>query len=298
MSILVDKETRVVVQGITGREGAFHSREMRGYGTNIVAGVTPGKGGCSHEGIPVFNTVAEAVRETGANGSAIFVRPASAADAVMEAADAGVGLVVCMTEGVPTLDAVLARRYLEKTGTLLVGPNTPGIISPGRCKIGVMAGYIHREGSVGIMSRSGTLTYEAVLQLTLRGIGQSTCVGIGGDPIVGLSFVELLGLFQEDRGTEAVVMIGEIGGSQEEEAALFFRARMTKPVIAYIAGVTAPPERRMGHAGAIISGGRGGAEEKIRALEEAGIVVTRNPGEIGATVERVLPLRPDGPRKR
>jgi succinyl-CoA synthetase alpha subunit len=288
MSILVDKETRVVVQGITGREGAFHAREMRGYGTSIVAGVTPGKGGCSHEGIPVFNTVAEAVRETGANGSAIFVGPASAADAVMEAADAGVGLVVCMTEGVPTLDVVLARRYLEETKTMLVGPNTPGIISPGRCKIGVMAGYIHQEGSVGIISRSGTLTYEAVLQLTMRGMGQSTCVGIGGDPIVGLSFVDLLGFFQEDRGTEAVVMIGEIGGSQEEEAALFFRARMTKPVIAYIAGVTAPPERRMGHAGAIISGGRGGAEEKILALEEAGIVVTRNPGEIGATVERVL----------
>ncbi len=288
MSILVDEETRVVVQGITGTEGTFHSREMRGYGTNIVAGVTPGKGGCSHEGIPVFNTVAEAVRETGANGSAIFVRPASAADAVMEAADAGIGLVVCMTEGIPTLDVVLARRYLEETKTMLVGPNTPGIISPGRCKVGVMAGYIHQEGSVGIISRSGTLTYEAVLQLTVRGIGQSTCVGIGGDPIVGLSFVDLLGLFQEDRGTEAVVMIGEIGGSQEEEAALFFRARMTKPVIAYIAGVTAPPERRMGHAGAIISGGRGGAEEKIRALEEAGIVVTRNPGKIGATVERVL----------
>lgn len=288
MSILVDKETRVVIQGITGTEGTFHSREMRGYGTNIVAGVTPGKGGCSHEGIPVFNTVAEAVRETGVNGSAIFVRPASAADAVMEAADAGIGLVVCMTEGIPTLDVVLARRYLEETKTMLVGPNTPGIISPGRCKIGVMAGYIHQEGSVGIISRSGTLTYEAVLQLTVRGIGQSTCVGIGGDPIVGLSFVDLLGLFQEDRGTEAVVMIGEIGGSQEEEAALFFRARMTKPVIAYIAGVTAPPERRMGHAGAIVSGGRGGAEEKIRALEEAGIVVTRNPGEIGATVERVL----------
>ena len=288
MSILVDKETRVVVQGITGREGTFHAREMGAYGTNIVAGVTPGKGGYSHEGIPVFNTVAEAVQETGANGSAIFVRPASAADAVMEAADAGVGLVVCMTEGVPTLDVVLARRYLEETKTMLVGPNTPGIISPGRCKIGVMAGYIHQEGSVGIISRSGTLTYEAVLQLTMRGMGQSTCVGIGGDPIVGLSFVDLLGFFQEDRGTEAVVMIGEIGGSQEEEAALFFRARMTKPVIAYIAGVTAPPERRMGHAGAIISGGRGGAEEKILALEEAGIVVTRNPGEIGATVERAL----------
>jgi succinyl-CoA synthetase alpha subunit len=288
MSILVGKETRVVVQGITGKEGAFHSREMREYGTAIVAGVTPGKGGCSHEGVPVFNTVADAVRETGANGSAIFVRPASAADAVMEAADAGVGLTVCMTEGVPTLDVVRLRRYLEETGARLVGPNTPGIISPGRCKIGVMAGYIHREGSVGIISRSGTLTYEAVLQLTARGIGQSTCIGIGGDPIVGLSFVDLLGLFQEDRETEAVVMIGEIGGSQEEEAALFFRDRMTKPVIAYIAGITAPPERRMGHAGAIISGGRGGAEEKIRVLEEAGVVVTRNPGEIGVAVERVL----------
>ena len=294
MSILVDRETRVVVQGITGREGTFHSREMREYGTNIVAGVTPGKGGGSHEGIPVFDTVAEAVRETGANASVIFVRPAFAADAVMEAADAGVGLVVCLTEGIPTLDMAVARRYLEETKTMLVGPNTPGVISPGRCKVGVMAGYIHREGPVGIISRSGTLTYEAVLQLTMRGIGQSTCAGIGGDPIVGLSFVDLLGLFQEDRATEAVVMIGEIGGSQEEEAALFFQARMTKPVIAYIAGVTAPPERRMGHAGAIVSGGRGGAEEKIRALEEAGIVVTRNPGEIGATVIRVLSSRPRG----
>lgn len=288
MSILADAHTRVLIQGITGGEGAFHAGQMREYGTNIVAGVTPGKGGVRHDGIPVFNTVREAVGETGANASAIFVRPAHAADAIMEAAEAGVNLVVCLTEGIPTLDMVLARRYLDGLGSRLVGPNTPGVISPGRCKIGVMAGYIHREGAVGIISRSGTLTYEVVLQLTMQGIGQSTCVGIGGDPIGGLSFVDLLRLFEEDEGTEAVVMIGEIGGSQEEEAAQFFRDEMTKPVVAYIAGVTAPPERRMGHAGAIVSRGRGGAEEKIGALESAGITVVRNPAEMGKTVAGVM----------
>ena len=296
MSILVDEHTRVLIQGITGEEGSFHAGQMREYGTTIVAGVTPGKGGVAHEGIPVFNTVREAVGETGANASAIFVRPAQAADAIMEAAEGGIGLVVCLTEGIPTLDMVLARRYLDGSGSRLVGPNTPGVISPGRCKIGVMAGYIHRQGTVGIISRSGTLTYEVVLQLTARGIGQSTCVGIGGDPVGGLSFVDLLRLFEQDRGTEAVVMIGEIGGSQEEEAGRFFRDEMTKPVVAYIAGVSAPPERRMGHAGAIVSRGRGGAEEKINALERAGIRVARNPAEVGETVAGVM--RPHDPHGR
>jgi len=284
MSILVDKHTRVLIQGITGGEGAFHAGQMREYGTAVVAGVTPGKGGVRHEGIPVFNTVREAVNETGANASAIFVRPGQAADAIMEAAEAGVGLVVCLTEGIPTLDMVVARSYLDRAGTRLVGPNTPGVISPGKCKIGVMAGYIHREGGVGIISRSGTLTYEVVLQLSMLGIGQSTCVGIGGDPIGGLSFVDLLRLFEGDRGTEAVVMIGEIGGSQEEEAARFFRDAMTKPVAAYVAGLSAPAERRMGHAGAIVSQGKGRAEDKIAALEGAGIQVARNPAEIGELV--------------
>lgn len=288
MSILVDKETRVVVQGITGSEGAFHTAQMREYGTNVVAGVTPGKGGMLHEGTPVFNSVRQAVHETGANAAAIFVRAAFAADAIMEAADAGVGLIVCLTEGIPTLDMIAARQFIDRRGSLLIGPNTPGIISPGRCKIGVMAGYIHAEGPVGIASRSGTLTYEVVYQLTRRGVGQSTCVGIGGDPVIGLSFVEILQRFQADRETEAVIIIGEIGGSQEEEAAEYFRSQMTKPVVAFIAGVTAPPERRMGHAGAIVSGGRGGAAEKIRALVAAGVVVARNPADIGQTLLDVL----------
>ncbi len=288
MSILVDKETRVVVQGITGSEGAFHTAQMKEYGTNVVAGVTPGKGGMLHEGTPVFNSVRQAVHETGANAAAIFVRAAFAADAIMEAADAGIGLVVCLTEGIPTLDMIAARQFIDRRGVLLIGPNTPGIISPGRCKIGVMAGYIHAEGPVGIASRSGTLTYEVVYQLTRRGVGQSTCVGIGGDPVIGLSFVEILQRFQADRETEAVIIIGEIGGSQEEEAAEYFRSQMTKPVVAFIAGVTAPPERRMGHAGAIVSGGRGGAAEKIRALVDAGVVVARNPADIGQTLLGVL----------
>jgi succinyl-CoA synthetase alpha subunit len=291
MSILVDRTTRVLVQGITGSEGSFHTSRMVEYGTNVVAGVTPGKGGNSHEGIPIFNTVQQAVRETGANVSAIFVRPAYAADAIMEASDAGVAIVVCLTEGIPILDVVAARSYLDQHGTRLLGPNTSGIISPGQCKIGVMAGYIHRQGSIGVVSRSGTLTYEVVYQLTQRGMGQSTCVGIGGDPIVGLSFVDLLSLFQDDPETEAVIMIGEIGGRQEEDAAEFFRAHMTKPVVAFVAGMTAPPERRMGHAGAIVSGGQGGAKEKIRALEEAGVVVARNPADVGSTVAEVLSRR-------
>ncbi len=288
MSILVGKETRVVVQGITGSEGAFHTAQMRDYGTKVVAGVTPGKGGLLHEGIPVFNTVRQAVQETGANTAAIFVRAAFAADAIMEAADAGIGLIVCLTEGIPTLDMIAARQFIDQRGALLIGPNTPGIISPGRCKVGVMAGYIHREGPVGIASRSGTLTYEVVYQLTRRGMGQSTCVGIGGDPIIGLSFVDILQRFQADPETEAVIIIGEIGGSQEEEAADYFRSQMSKPVVAFIAGVTAPPERRMGHAGAIVSGGRGGAAEKIRALEAAGVMVARNPADIGETLLAVM----------
>jgi succinyl-CoA synthetase alpha subunit len=288
MSILVDKGTKVLVQGITGGEGAFHARQMVEYGTDVVAGVTPGKGGQVFDGIPVFDTVQDAVRATGANASAIFVPSAFAADSVMESVEAGVELVVCLTEGIPTLDMIAVKEYMRGKSTTLIGPNTPGVISPGKCKIGVMAGYIHKPGPVGIVSRSGTLTYEAVDQLTQQGIGQSTCAGIGGDPIVGLNFVDILSLFEHDSETEAVVMIGEIGGSAEEDAARFFSQSMTKPVIAFIAGITAPPGRRMGHAGAIISGGRGGAVEKILALEGAGITVVKSPAEIGETVARFL----------
>ncbi len=291
MSILIDENTRVAVQGITGTEGAFHARRMIEYGTNVVAGVTPGKGGLVHDGVPVFDSMREAAQETAPDVSVIFVPAPYAADAVMEAAEAGIKLVVCPAEGIPVLDTVLARRYLEERKVMLIGPNTPGIISPGKCKVGLMAGYIHRQGSVGVVSRSGTLTYEAVHQLSRKGIGQSTCLGIGGDPVVGLSFVDILQLYEEDPGTKAVVLIGEIGGSMEEKAAEFFRTTMTKPLIAYIAGVTAPPERRMGHAGAIISRNRGGAQEKIRALEDAGVIVARNPAEIGDIVESALHLR-------
>ncbi len=288
MSILVDETTRVVVQGITGREGTFHTQQMKAYGTKIVAGVTPGKGGTVHEGVPVFNTVEQAVRETGADTSVIYVPAAFAADAIMEAADAGIALIVCITEGIPALDMVRVMAFLKDRPTRLIGPNCPGVISPGKCKVGIMPGHIHREGSIGVVSRSGTLTYEAVWQLTQRGLGQSTCVGIGGDPIVGTSFVDVLRLFEHDEQTEAVVLLGEIGGTAEEEAAAFVRAHMTKPVIGFVAGQTAPPGRRMGHAGAIISGGRGTAAEKMRAMEEAGIHVVCNPAEIGATVARVL----------
>lgn len=288
MSILVDEKTRVVVQGITGNEGLFHTKQMTEYGTKVVAGVTPGKGGQKIEGVPVFNSVMEAVKETGANGSAIFVPPAFAADAIMEAADSGVSVVVCLTEGIPTLDMVMVRKYLKEKGTKLVGPNTPGIISPGKCKIGVMAGYIHRQGTVGIMSRSGTLTYEVVDQLTKKGIGQSTCVGIGGDQIIGLNYVDLLELFQKDPDTEALIMIGEIGGTAEEEAARFIEKHVTKPVVAFIAGLTAPPGRRMGHAGAIISGGKGTAGEKMEALEKAGVRVVRNPAIVGSELSALL----------
>jgi succinyl-CoA synthetase alpha subunit len=288
MSILVDEKTRVVVQGITGNEGMFHTRQMVEYGTKIVAGMTPGKGGQKIDGIPVFNTVSEAVKKTEANASAIFVPPAFAADAVLEAADAGIAVIVCLTEGIPTLDMVMVRQYLKEKRSNLIGPNTPGIISPGKCKIGVMAGYIHKPGTVGIISRSGTLTYEVVDQLTKKGIGQSTCVGIGGDQIIGLNYVDLLEMFERDSGTEAVIMIGEIGGTAEEEAAQFIEKKMSKPVVAFIAGLTAPPGRRMGHAGAIIAGGKGTAKEKMEALEKAGVRVVRNPALVGEELEGIL----------
>jgi succinyl-CoA synthetase alpha subunit len=281
MSIIVNEKTRVVVQGITGNEGAFHARQMIQYGTKVVAGVTPGKGGQLFDDLPIFNTVRDAVSATGADASAIFVPPQFAADAIMEATDAAVNIVVCLAEGIPTLDMIAVKQFMKGTGTRLIGPNTPGIISPAKCKIGVMAGYIHMEGRIGIISRSGTLTYEVVYQLTKLGIGQSTCIGIGGDPIIGLTFVDLLAMFERDENTDGVVMIGEIGGSAEEEAADYFRRTMTKPVVAFIAGLTAPPGRRMGHAGAIVSGGTGTAAAKIAVLEEAGIKVAKSPAAVG-----------------
>ncbi len=288
MSIIVDRSTRLIVQGITGNEGLFHTRQMVEYGTKIVGGVTPGKGGMKVDAIPVFNTVLSAVRETGANASVIFVPPAFSADAVMEAADAGLKTIICMTEGIPTLDMIQVKHYLKGKNVYLIGPNTPGIISPGKCKIGVMAGYIHREGTIGVISRSGTLTYEAVDHLTGNGFGQSTCLGIGGDPIIGLDFVATLEMFEKDPETEAVVLIGEIGGTAEEEAADYYRKGMKKPVIAFIAGKTAPPGRRMGHAGAIISGGSGTASEKVRILEEAGIHVVDYPEFIPRALTQLL----------
>ncbi|HEV7373504.1 MAG TPA: succinate--CoA ligase subunit alpha [Pyrinomonadaceae bacterium] len=288
MSVLVDKNTRLVVQGITGKEGTFHTKQMVEYGTTIVGGVTPGKGGTTHEGIPVFNTVADAVREVGANASVIYVPPPFAADAIMEAADALVPLVVCITEGIPALDMVKVKEYLSDKATRLIGPNCPGIISPGKCKVGIMPGHIHKEGRIGVVSRSGTLTYEAVGQLTALGLGQSTAIGIGGDPIVGTTHVDALALFQADDETDGIVMIGEIGGTAEEDAAAFAKERVTKPVVAFIAGQTAPPGRRMGHAGAIIAGGKGTAAEKMLALEEAGIRVVKSPADIGAAMKDVL----------
>ena len=288
MSILADKNTRLVVQGITGSEGSFHTKQMLEYGTNIVAGVTPGKGGSDMEGVPVYDTVEDAVREEGADASVIFVPPPFAADAIMEAADTGIALVICITEGIPTLDMISVHQYLNDRKTSLVGPNCPGLITPGETKIGIMPGFIAEPGRIGVISRSGTLTYEAVDQLTKLGFGQSTCLGIGGDPIIGSTFKDLLKLFEEDEKTDAVVMIGEIGGSDEEEAAEFVKESMSKPVIGFIAGRTAPPGKRMGHAGAIIAGGKGTAEEKISALKEAGIHVCDSPAEIGSTVKQVM----------
>jgi succinyl-CoA synthetase alpha subunit len=288
MSVLVDKNTRLIVQGITGKEGAFHTKQMVEYGTNIVGGVTPGKGGTTHEGIPVFNTVADAVRETGANASVIYVPPPFAADAIMEAAAAGLPLVVCITEGIPARDMVSVKRFLEDKQTRVIGPNCPGVISPGKCKIGIMPGHIHKEGRVGVVSRSGTLTYEAVGQLTALGLGQSTAIGIGGDPIVGTTHTDALRLFQADDETDAIIMIGEIGGTAEEEAAEFAKDNVTKPIVAFIAGQTAPPGRRMGHAGAIISGGKGTAAEKMKALTAAGIRVAQSPADIGQAMKEAL----------
>ena len=288
MSVLVDKNTRLVVQGLTGKEGTFHTKQMVEYGTNVVGGVTPGKGGTTHENIPVFNTVADSVREAGANVSVIYVPPAFAADAIMEAADAGIPLVVCITEGIPTLDMVKVREYLSDKPTRLIGPNCPGIISPGKCKIGIMPGHIHREGRVGVVSRSGTLTYEAVGQLTALGLGQSTAIGIGGDPIVGTTHVDALALFEADKDTDGIVMIGEIGGTAEEEAAAFAKENVSKPIVAFIAGQTAPPGRRMGHAGAIIAGGKGTAAEKMAALEDAGIQVVKSPADIGQAMKSAI----------
>ena len=288
MSILIDEDTRVVVQGITGGEGTFHTQRMQEYGTKVVAGVTPGKGGQTHLGVPIFNSVSEAVEKEKANASAIFVPAFFAADAVMEAADAGVSLVVCITEGIPTFDMIKAKQFLKGKGCRLIGPNTPGIISPGKCKIGIMPGHIHSPGTVGVISRSGTLTYEAVDQVTSLGYGQSTAVGIGGDPIVGLSFTDLLKLFKEDTGTEAVILIGEIGGTAEEEAAECIKEEFPKPVVSFIAGQTAPPGRRMGHAGAIIAGGKGTAKEKMEALEMAGVIVAKSPAEIGDKLKEAL----------
>lgn len=289
MSILVDKNTRLVVQGITGGEGSFHTKRMIEYGTNVVAGVTPGKGGQKFEDtIPVYNTVTEAVEATKANASVVFVPPAFAADAVMEAAEAGVSLVVCITEGIPTRNMLMVHEFLKSRKTRLIGPNCPGAISPGRAKVGIMPGFIHKEGKIGVISRSGTLTYEAVHQLTVLGIGQSTCIGIGGDPVIGTDFIDALALFEADLDTEAVVIIGEIGGSAEEEAAEFIESHLSKPVVSFIAGRTAPPGRRMGHAGAIIAGGKGTAIEKMAALRTVGVHVCESPAEIGETMANVL----------
>jgi succinyl-CoA synthetase alpha subunit len=288
MAVLIDRQTRLIVQGITGKEGTFHAKQAAAYGTQVVGGVTPGKGGTTHEGWPVFNTVADAVRETGANASVIFVPPPFAADAIMEAADSRLPLVVCITEGIPTLDMVRALAVLRGTATRLIGPNCPGLITAGQAKAGIIPGHICKEGRVGIVSKSGTLTYEAIHQLTQLGLGQTTCIGIGGDPLIGTSFIDALSLFAGDPATEAVVMIGEIGGNAEQEAAAFIAANFRKPVVGFIAGQTAPPGRRMGHAGAIISGGKGTAAEKMDALSKAGVHVVKSPADLGAAVKSAL----------
>ncbi|MBA3296081.1 MAG: succinate--CoA ligase subunit alpha [Acidobacteria bacterium] len=288
MAVLIDRHTRLIVQGITGREGSFHARTAQAYGTQVVGGVTPGKGGTTHEGWPVFNTVADAVRETGANATVIFVPPPFAADAIMEAADARIPLAVCITEGIPVLEMMRALAVVRHSSTRLIGPNCPGLITAGQAKAGIIPGHICKEGRVGIVSKSGTLTYEAIHQLTQLGLGQSTCIGIGGDPLIGTSFIDALALFSDDPQTEAVVMIGEIGGSAEQEAADWIRANVKKPVVGFIAGQTAPPGRRMGHAGAIISGGTGTAAEKMDALTQAGVHVVKSPAEIGAAVKSAL----------
>ena len=291
MSILVDKSTRVVVQGITGKEGSFHATQCKAYGTQVVAGVTPGKAGQDVEGIPVFNTVHDAVKKTSCDTSLIFVPPPFAADAILEASDAGIRLVICITEGIPVNDMVKVKRALAGRDVRLVGPNCPGVITADECKIGIMPGFIHKKGRIGVISRSGTLTYEAVNQLTNLGLGETTCIGIGGDPIIGTGYIDLLGMFEKDPETEAVVMIGEIGGDAEDRAAAFIKEHVRKPVIGFIAGITAPPGRRMGHAGAIITGGKGTASEKMAMLEAAGVRVVKNPAEIGKTVQEALSPR-------
>lgn len=288
MAVLIDRRTRLIVQGLTGREGTFHAKQAAAYGTHVVGGVTPGKGGTTHEGWPVFNTVADAVRETGANASVIFVPPPAAADAILEATDAGLPLAVCITEGIPTLDMMRALMVVRASRTRLIGPNCPGLITAGQAKAGIIPGHICKEGRVGIVSKSGTLTYEAIHQLTTLGLGETTCIGIGGDPLIGTSFIDALGLFAADDETEAVVMIGEIGGTAEEEAAAFVREHFRKPVVGFIAGQTAPPGRRMGHAGAIIAGGKGTAAEKMTALTAAGVHVVKSPADIGAAVREAL----------
>jgi succinyl-CoA synthetase alpha subunit len=288
MAVLLDRSTRLLVQGVTGREGTFHGKQAAAYGTTVVGGVTPGKGGTTHEGWPVFDTVCDAVARTGANASVIFVPPAFAADAIMEAADAGLPLVVCITEGIPALDMMRVLTFMQGSRTRLIGPNCPGLISPGKSKAGIIPGHICREGRIGIVSKSGTLTYEAIHQLTKLGLGQSTCIGIGGDPLIGTSFVDALGLFQADPETEAVVMIGEIGGTVEEEAAAFIRREFRKPIVGFVAGQTAPAGRRMGHAGAIIAGGKGTAAEKMAALTAAGVEVVTSPADMGSAIKSLI----------